>query len=69
MKLDGCWATVGQRYSETKMSLGRGCEDAATHELGHVIGLHHEQCRTDRDDFVKIIMGRVIKSKRYDIKP
>ena len=64
VSLKGCWASVGQRYSETNLSLGRGCETAAAHELGHVIGLHHEQCRTDRDSYIKVIMGKVSKDMR-----
>jgi len=68
VSLKGCWASVGQRYSETNLSLGRGCETAAAHELGHVIGLHHEQCRTDRDSYIKVIMGKVSKDMRYNFE-
>ena len=32
------------------------------HELGHVIGLHHEHQRPDRDEHVEILWGNLIQS-------
>lgn len=32
---------------------------SAQHELGHTLGMHHEQVRCDRDDFVRIDMSKI----------
>jgi hypothetical protein len=34
------------------------------HELGHALGLMHEQCRSDRDEFVEVIWENVIEGYR-----
>merc|ERR1712002_327965 len=55
-----CWGNVGQ-VSYSKISVGPGCEYdyVMAHEIGHVVGLYHEQNRKDRDDWVKIIWENV----------
>ena len=47
----GCYSTVGYTHRDHKVSLSLyGCayHGTALHELGHTIGLHHEQSRIDR---------------------
>ncbi|XP_065676272.1 low choriolytic enzyme isoform X3 [Hydra vulgaris] len=50
---NGCNSPVGM-YGVNRISLGAGCLDKGTalHEIGHSIGLQHEQCRPDRDQHV-----------------
>lgn len=52
----GCYAHVGRRGGQQKVSLGRGCENHGIilHELMHVIGFYHLHQRHDRDRFLRI---------------
>jgi len=52
----GCNSPVGM-VGRNRISLeAPGCQNKGTtmHEIGHTIGLHHEQCRPDRDSYVRI---------------
>ena len=55
VRLEGCWSYVGKRGGRQEISLDDGCTGrASTHELGHALGLWHEQSRADRDEHVSI---------------
>jgi Astacin (Peptidase family M12A) len=41
---------------------------ALTHEIGHAIGLFHEQSRVDRDNFININWGNIKPGKEHNFK-
>jgi hypothetical protein len=56
----GCSSTVGKAGGQQFVNLGSGCTKGnAIHEIGHTIGLWHEQSREDRDSFVTIHWDKI----------
>lgn len=56
-----CWSDVGYFNMGNEMNLGRGCEvkGIVVHEIGHTLGMEHEQARPDRDRHVKVVWANV----------
>ncbi len=57
----GCSSNVGRQGSQQFVNLGASCTTGnAIHEIGHVVGLWHEQSREDRDAFVTINWTKIM---------
>jgi hypothetical protein len=59
----GANSDVGRRGGRQQVCLGEGCPvGSIIHELGHTVGLWHEHCRHDRDQFVTVDFPNIDKS-------
>ncbi|XP_018027935.1 astacin-like metalloprotease toxin 5 [Hyalella azteca] len=55
-----CHAGVGYFEGQpTKVSLANCPERGPTHEIGHALGMKHEQARSDRDDNIIVYMANI----------
>lgn len=65
----GCSSPVGWRSGRAnRISLAEGCwyKGVVQHEVGHSLGLHHEQCHPDRDNYVTIVWENLFKGVEFN---
>lgn len=58
-----CWSYLGRQGGEQLVSLRKnGClyHSTVQHEVNHALGFHHEQVRSDRDNYVQILTKNII---------
>lgn len=65
----GCASFVGRRGERQELWLSARCTAGnVIHELGHAIGLWHEQSRADRDGFVSVLWDNIQAGAEHNFR-
>lgn len=70
-RASGCSSFVGMIGGAQSLNLGDDCSmGSIIHEIGHAVGLYHEQSRQDRDFYIQVIYASLDKREflQYDQK-
>uniref|UniRef100_H3C1S1 Metalloendopeptidase n=1 Tax=Tetraodon nigroviridis TaxID=99883 RepID=H3C1S1_TETNG len=66
-----CWSYVGRQGGRQDVSLqARGClyHEVVQHEVLHALGFHHEQVRSDRDNYIRILTENIIPGMEHNFQ-
>ena len=64
---NGCSSFVGRIGGRQNITLANGCTTGSTiHEIGHAVGLWHEQSRVDRDTYITVNFDNIQTNAQFN---